>query len=56
MDKAGEVGDVVGDCGGVCSKFQVASGRESNVTDDSDGDKGGGVGNMGEKPLSSASW
>jgi len=56
MDEAGEVGRVVEDCWDDSSKFQVASGRESVVIDDGDGDKGGDVGSMGENPLSSASW
>ena len=44
MDELGEgnrVDDGVGDCAGNCSRFQVASGRESKV---GDGDGGGGVG------------
>jgi len=56
MDEAGEVGHVVEDCWDDSSKFQVASGRESDVVDGDGGDKGGDVGSMGEKPLSSASW
>jgi len=51
MDELGEgnrVDDGVGDCAGNCSRFQVASGRESKVggggsEEDGWGDGGGGV-------------
>ena len=49
VDELGEgnrVDDGVGDCTGNCSRFQVASGRESKVgggDGEEDGDSGGGV-------------
>ena len=51
MDEFGEenrVDDGVGDCAGSCSRFQVASGKESKVgggdgEEDGRGDGGGGV-------------